>query len=108
AAFARAETYGGIEIGGKGVKATVLEVRRQPGGLDVKTLFSDTENTGVTAGLAKTGRFDPAALKATAEAVAQFAQRMRKDYKLPAEQIHVVGSSGLFSAVEGNKEAIQR
>ncbi len=105
---ARSETFGGIEIGGKGVKATVLDVSRRPAGLDVKTLFSDTENTGVTAGLAKRGRFDPDALKATATAVAQFAERLKKEHKLSAERIHVVGSSGLFSAIEEDKEAIQR
>jgi exopolyphosphatase/pppGpp-phosphohydrolase len=105
---ARAETYGGIEIGGKGVKATVLDVSRTPAGLEVKTLLSDSENTAVTAGLAMTGRFDPAALKASAAAVAGFTERMRKEHKLPLERIHVVGSSGLFSAIEGNKEAVQR
>ena len=103
-----AETYGGIEIGGKGVKATVVEVRRGPGGPEVRVLYSASKNTAVTAGLAKTRRFDPAAVKATARAVATFAQLVQKAHELPPGRMHIVGSSGLFSALRGDREAIEQ
>ncbi len=106
-ASVRAEMHGGIEIGGKGVKATVVDMTKGPAGPEVKVLLSDSRSTAVTAGLATKGRFDDTALKATADAVAQFAGILRRDHKLPAARIHVVGSSGLFSALEGKPEAIK-
>src|SRR5262245_52129059 len=107
AGLVRGETFGGIEIGGKGVKATVIAVEQTADGPEVKVLLADSKNTAITEGLGKTGKFDPDALKASAAAVAQFAERLQKEFKLPPERIYVVGSSGLFSAIEGKKDAIE-
>jgi exopolyphosphatase/pppGpp-phosphohydrolase len=103
---AHAAVYGGIEIGAKGVKATAIDVTGDAGGYDVRVLFADTKNTTLTAGLAESGRFAQPALEATAAAVARFAASMQKEHKVPAENLYVVGSSGLFSALEGKKDAI--
>ncbi|HJT77804.1 MAG TPA: hypothetical protein VJ739_11445, partial [Gemmataceae bacterium] len=70
----------------------------------VKVLFARTKNTALAAGSG--GRFDAAALEDTAQAVAGFAARMRQEYHVPAERLYVVGSSGLFSALAGNQNAI--
>jgi exopolyphosphatase/pppGpp-phosphohydrolase len=103
----RAETHGGIEIGAKGVKATVLDVTDGDGGYGVKVLLSATKNTKLTEGLKSSGRFDDAALRDAAGAVAQFAAQMDKDHRVPPERLHVVGSSGLFSAIEKKPDAVR-
>jgi exopolyphosphatase/pppGpp-phosphohydrolase len=104
---ARAEVHGGIEIGAKGVKATVLDVTDGTEGYDAKVLLSGTKNTALTAGLASAGRFEAGALKDTSAAVTKFAEQMRREYKVPDTRIYVVGSSGLFSALGSKKDAIQ-
>jgi exopolyphosphatase/pppGpp-phosphohydrolase len=104
---ARADVHGGIEVGAKGVKAAVIDVTGGADGYEVKTLMTATQNTTLTAGLAASGRFEAGALKDTAAAVAKFAEQMRKDHKVPAEHLHVVGSSGLFSALGDNKDAVK-
>jgi exopolyphosphatase/pppGpp-phosphohydrolase len=107
AAPARAALHGGIEVGAKGVKATAVEVSGDADAYDVKVLMAATENTTLTAGLGESGRFAPEALKATAGAVASFAATMRKEHKVPVEHLYVVGSSGLFSAIEDRKDAVK-
>jgi exopolyphosphatase/pppGpp-phosphohydrolase len=106
-AQAHAEVHGGIEIGAKGVKATVLDVTYGDDGYEATILLSDTKNTTLTAGLASAERFKAGALKDTSAAVAKYAERMRKEHNLPDSRIYVVGSSGLFSALGSKKEAIQ-
>jgi exopolyphosphatase/pppGpp-phosphohydrolase len=103
---ARAEVHGGIEIGAKGVKATVLDVTAGADGYKVKELLAGTKNTTLTAGLAASGRFNADAVRDTAGAVAAFAARMRQEYRVPPERLYVVGSSGLFSALAGKEDAI--
>ncbi len=107
AAAARADVYGGIEIGAKGVKAAVIDATGGADGFHVRTLMSATKNTTLAAGLASSGKFDAAALKDTAAAVAAFADQMRKDHMVPAERIYVVGSSGLLAALGADKDAVQ-
>ncbi len=106
-ATARAEVHGGIEIGAKGVKATVIEVTGTGDAQEIKVLLSGSKNTTLTEGLRAAEKFAEPALKATGQAVADFADRMQKEFKVPAERIYVVGSSGLFSALEGKAKAIQ-
>src|ERR1051326_6747089 len=103
----RADVHGGIEIGGKGVKATVLDVTSAAEGYDARSLMAKTQNTAIVKGLAATGRFDAGAVAETASAVAQFADQMQKEYKVPAERLYVVGSSGLFSPIEDKPDAIK-
>lgn len=102
-ALARAEVYGGIEIGAKGIKATVIRVTPEPDGYDVKIDLAKTANTTLVAGLAESGRFNPTALKDTVKEVETFFTQMRSEHKVAPERIYVVGSSGLFSAL-GKKE----
>jgi exopolyphosphatase/pppGpp-phosphohydrolase len=107
AGAARADVHGGIEIGGKGVKATVVDVTGGAEGYDVRIVMAGNQNTTLTAGLGASGRFDADALKNTAAAVARFAEQMQRENKVPAERIYVVGSSGLFSALGNKADAIK-
>ncbi len=66
-----------------------------------------TQNTTLVGGLAASGRFNPEALKQTVAAVSKFADRMRKEHKVPDSRLYVVGSSGLFSALTGKADLIR-
>jgi exopolyphosphatase/pppGpp-phosphohydrolase len=103
---ARAELYGGIEIGAKGVKATVIDARPTPDGLHVKVLLAGTHNATLVAGVASSGKFDPATLKDAARAVRRYAEEMEKRYKVPKENIYVVGSSGIFTPIATDARAV--
>lgn len=104
---ARADVHGGIEIGSKGVKATVLEVSGEGEKTVFKVKLADSTNTALVAGIAKAGRFDPAALRETAQAVKKYHDRFRGEFRVPPEHIYVVGSSGLFAPLRGKAEPIE-
>src|SRR6266511_2095569 len=103
---ARAEVHGGIELGAKGVKGTVIDISGEGETQEVKILLAVSHNSTLSAGIAATGKFDPKAVADAAAAVVRFAERMKKEFKVPAERIHVVGSSGLFSGVADKPETI--
>jgi exopolyphosphatase/pppGpp-phosphohydrolase len=104
---ARAELHGGIEIGAKGVKATVLDVTPHADGYELSVKFGDSINTTLSEGIAKTGKFDDKAVTDTVAAIKQFRDRMIKEMNVPAERISIVGSSGLFSAIVDKPDAIE-
>lgn len=85
--------HGGIEIGSRGVKATAINFARKGGGYDVKILHTETINTSIMK--LKDNRFTPEGLKEAAAAVKTMFDRLRQEYRIPAEQIYIVGSSGL-------------
>src|SRR5438309_651713 len=85
------KVHGGIEVGGRGVKATVLEVR--PGGL-YRRLFARTYNISLSA-LDDKGAFKKDAIDDAVKGIAGFHRVFRETYKLPPGRIHVVGSSGV-------------
>ena len=99
----RAEVYGGIEIGGKGIKATVVQVTPDADGYDVKIDMAKTANTALVSGLAESGRFADTAIKDTVREVEVFYKRMRDEHKVPADRIYVISSSGLFDDVGRRK-----
>ena len=105
-AATEAATHGGIEIGAKGVRAVVVELSSDKAAAP-QVVMTATQNTTLVAGLAAKGQFAPDALKATAAAVAGYADKMRKEHQIPDARISVVGSSGLFSALGDKKDAIQ-
>jgi exopolyphosphatase/pppGpp-phosphohydrolase len=106
AAPARAELHGGIELGAKGIKATVIDATPGSDGLHVKVLYGGTHNSTLVAGVAAKGKFEPAAMKDAGEAVARFATEMEKKYGVPPANIYVVGSSGLFSPIATDAAAV--
>jgi hypothetical protein len=85
------ERCAGIEIGAKGVKATVVEV----GSSRSRPVMEAISNTTIAQGAAKSGKFSDAAIRDTAEEAGKFARRIRDEFKVPADRVCVVGSSGL-------------
>lgn len=88
------ELHGGIEIGSKGVKAIALRIAGESDNYSVKIVYAEVVNT--TLAQTKDGYFTPAAIRDTVNAIQRFHQRMRQEYRIPAEQIHVVVSSGVI------------
>jgi exopolyphosphatase/pppGpp-phosphohydrolase len=95
---AESKIYAGIEIGGRGVKATVVGV--QPDGV-YRRLFTQTHNT--TLSVLKEGAFDKDAIDDTVDAIQNFIKTITAKYKLPAERVVVVGSSGVPKASNRDK-----
>lgn len=93
-AAAAEELHGGIEIGSKGVKAIVIRITGDGDDYNLKVLYAEIINT--TPVQTKDGKFTAEAIRDTANAVQRFRQRMQQDYKVPAESIHIVVSSGLI------------
>ena len=103
---ARAALYGGIEIGAKGIKSTVLDVSPGPEGLRVKILLAGTKNTTLVEGIATSGKFDAAALKDTAGTILRTAEEMEAKHKVPKENIYIVASSGIFTPIATDAKAV--
>ncbi len=97
--------HGGLEIGGRGVKATVVEVL--PSGV-IRRLMSKTQPTKLT--VLEGGKYRGVTIDQTAEAMSRYAKEMREEWKVPAERIHVVGSSGvpIASNVDDLKKAVKK
>jgi hypothetical protein len=106
-ASARAEVHGGIEIGAKGIKATVLEIITDPKGYEVSIKLADTTNTTLVAGLARTGSFDPKAVVETATVVGQYFTKMKADFQIDPKHIYIVGSSGLFIPFQDKPDQVR-
>jgi len=103
-ASAQEPIYGGVEIGSKGVKATVVEFVATKLGMEpTPPKYSKTSNTTIAA-LSSDGKFQDEAIAETAEAVDKFFKLLQSDFKVPAENIYVVGSSGLPNAP--NRDAL--
>ncbi|MDX2040081.1 MAG: hypothetical protein SF097_02480 [Acidobacteriota bacterium] len=88
------DLHGGIEIGSKGVKAIALRIFGEGDDYSVKVLYAEIVNT--TPVQTKDGKFTTEAIRDTANAVQRLRQRMLQDYKVPAENMHIVVSSGLI------------
>jgi exopolyphosphatase/pppGpp-phosphohydrolase len=97
--------YAGLEIGGRGVKATVVEVL--PSGV-IRRLMSKTQPTKLT--VLEDGKFRGVAIDQTAEAMSKYAKEIREMWKVPDERIHAVGSSGVPAAsnVDDLKKAVKK
>ena len=83
--------HAGIEIGGRGIKCTVLEVA--PDGL-LRRLMARTTNTTLSV-LDAGGNFRQEAIDEAVKGIADFQKTCRETYKLPDARIHIVGSSGV-------------
>jgi hypothetical protein len=103
--LARAEVHGGIEIGAKGIRAIAVDVAAE--GADSRILLLENQNTTLVADLATKMRFSQEALDKTVDIVGRLAQKIRDDFKLPEKRLYIVGSSGLFTPLEGNEELIK-
>jgi len=103
----RAEVYAGVEVGGKGVKATVVDVSGDGATAEIAVKLADTTNTGLATDVARDGRFGATALAETVKAVGTYTDRFRKEFAAAPGRIYVVGSSGLFAAILDKPELIK-
>jgi hypothetical protein len=90
------ELHAGIEVGGRGVKVTVIDALATKEGHVYKRLLADTYNTNLS--VLRDGAFQKAEIEAAAGAIARFYKTAREKYKVPADHVHLVGSSGLPKA----------
>jgi exopolyphosphatase/pppGpp-phosphohydrolase len=91
---AQAQLYGGIEIGSKGVKMTVLQVESiKRNTYDVKEFW--TENVGIAAGIGIDGLLLKEDIDRAGEVVLRNYKRMLTEYKIEDKNIFIVGSSGV-------------
>lgn len=106
------DLYGGIEIGSKGVKATILEAKYNqptneddPGRTVQESMPLETTNTTLMADLDKDGNFSKTALEDTVKAVKSYYDKLRSQNVTP-EQIYIIGSSGLLKANQASRDAL--
>jgi hypothetical protein len=89
-----AEPRGGIEIGSKGVKMTLVELGEKPGE-PARVVRSAIVNTTIASGVLKTGKYSADAIQETASAAADLVNRLRNESGLGSDKIRVFASSGL-------------
>ncbi|SHG20697.1 Ppx/GppA phosphatase family protein [Flavobacterium micromati] len=96
-AAAETSIYGGIEIGSKGIKMTVLDVDNIKKGKYTIKLFW-TENIGIAKGIAKDGNLAKEDIDKTVATVLANYTKMLNEFKIANENIFIVGSSGVAMA----------
>lgn len=97
----QAQLYGGIEIGSKGIKMTVLDVENlRRNTYDVKEFW--TENVGIAAGIGIDGTLLQEDIEKAGEVVYRNYKKMLSDYKIEDKNIFVVASSGVGLATNTN------
>jgi len=85
--------YGGIEVGGKGVRAAVISVRETGEGNSVKLVYAEAINS--TLMQLQDNRFTPEAIRDTAVAVHKLLNRMKTEYRVSVDRINIIASSGV-------------
>lgn len=90
----QAQLYGGIEIGSKGIKMTVLEVENlKRNTYDVKEFW--TENVGIAAGIGIDGALLKEDIDKAGTVVYNNYKKMLSEYKIEDKNIFIVASSGV-------------
>ena len=88
------DLYGGIDIGSKGVKMSVVSLRfGRDGKPAFKLVRADQHNTAAM-------EATPTAFAETAKAVSSYLDSLLNGRKIPRNRVFVVGSSGLKAAME--------
>jgi exopolyphosphatase/pppGpp-phosphohydrolase len=89
--------FGGIEIGSKGVKITVLDVKNaKKGEFEIKDFW--TENTGIAKGISINGKLNSEDIEKTANVVNQNYLKLINEFKIPKNRVYIIGSSGVALA----------
>ncbi len=89
--------YGGIEIGSKGIKVTVIEVKNIKKGIyDIKDFW--TENVGIAKGISINGNLAQADVDKAGEVVLSNYQKLLNEQKVDDDKIFIVASSGVGMA----------
>lgn len=89
--------YGGIEIGSKGIKMTVLDVYNlRKGGFNIKSYWS--ENVGIARGISIDGTLLKEDIEKAGQVVLNNYNKILNEFKVADENIFIVGSSGVAMA----------
>jgi exopolyphosphatase/pppGpp-phosphohydrolase len=97
--FAQDKTnlFGGIEIGSKGVKITIVDIKNaKKGEFEIKDFW--TENTGIARGISIDGKLQKDDIEKTGAAVAANYKKLLEEFKVPDNKIFIIGSSGVGMA----------
>jgi exopolyphosphatase/pppGpp-phosphohydrolase len=92
-----------IEVGSTGVKALVLRFDPTSGQFDRKPLFQKDRIANLGTLDSENHSFRPENVKKMEAALKDFVKTMEQDHKVPPEQVHIVFSSGVFSAFKDSK-----
>lgn len=91
--------YAGIEIGAKGVKASVVAVLRgKDGDTQDEEIFNRSLNTTIVSGMSRSRELRPEAIEETAQAVKTLLGQMTKAYEVPEPSIYVAASTAVAEA----------
>lgn len=101
----RADIFGGVEIGAKGIR--VITVDLPDARADAKVAVVDNKNTTLVANLADTKQFAARSVDETTTIVSKAVQRLRDELKIPDKRVFIVGSSGLFVPLGGDDKSIE-
>ena len=90
-------TYGGIEIGSKGVKISIIEVENARKSIyTIKDFW--TENVGIAKGISIDGKLAAADIENAANVVNANLIKLQTVHKIPNDKIFIVASSGVGMA----------
>ena len=89
-----AQTYGGIEIGSKGVKISIIEVKNiKKSVYELKQFW--TENVGIARGISIDGNLIQADIDNAGQAVLRNYLKLLTEFKIEDSKIFIVASSGV-------------
>ena len=97
--FENSVVYAGIDIGAKGVKLSVLEIGKNP---QKSGAFNVLKDTSVNSDFIS---FTPSSFQATLDGLNKLYETANRDYKIPAEHIFTVISSGVKMQADKENKA---
>jgi exopolyphosphatase/pppGpp-phosphohydrolase len=103
------DLYGGIEIGSKGVKITVLDIKNaKKGEFELKDFW--TENTAIAKGISTDGILFKEDIEKTTQIVLKNYTKLLTEYKISDSKIFIIASSGVGMAknVKDLSDAIEK
>jgi exopolyphosphatase/pppGpp-phosphohydrolase len=90
--------YGGIEIGGKGIKTSIIDVKNFKKG-DYQLINFWTENVCIAKGISQTGKLAKEDIENTTNVVEKNYKKLIDEYQLNKDKIFIVISSGVGMAI---------
>lgn len=104
--FSQENLFAGIEIGGKGIKMSVLDVyNMKKASYTVKSYWS--ENVGIARGISIDGNLSQEDMDKAATVVLTNLTKIKTEFAVPDTNIFIVGSSGVAMA-KNTKELIDK
>lgn len=89
--------FGGIEIGGKGLKISVIDIKNIETG-EFTIIKSWSRNTAITRGISVDGKLRADDITESANAVNEILNQLRTEYSLADDHIFIIASSGVAMA----------